>query len=144
MNAQLCGDIVKLLEIKKELLVRILDAVKQAAESLREDDMDTFSSEMESCKELMETAEEMSATVDKLKQQMPEESQNTELASLESGILYILGQIEQARRECNDIAEQNLKIYGQQIKAIRHTRKGLAGYASQMKRRHAFFIDEKK
>ena len=143
MSVQLSGDLVRLLEIKKELLAKLLDAVKRAAEYLRDEDMDAFSLEMENGKNLMTMADETGATADKLRRQISD-SQHPELDRLERDIAYISGQVEQARRECNDIAEQKLKTYGQQIKAIRHTRKGIDGYASQFQNKDSVFIDAKK
>jgi hypothetical protein len=144
MSAQMNGDLLRLLEIKKELLAQLLESVKRAAGALKDDDMDAFGQEMERCKGLMATADETGATAETLKQQMPGAQPHPELARLENDIAYIAGQIDQARRECNDVAEQKLKTYGQQIKAIRHTQRGIDGYASQFQRRDAFFIDAKK
>ncbi len=144
MNAQLNGDLVRLLEIQKELLAKLLAAVKRSAGALRAEDMDAFSQEMENCKALMKMADETSGTAEKLRQQMPDEAALPELTRLERDIAYIAGQVEQARRDCNEVAEHKLKTYGQQIKAIRNNRKGVGGYAVQMQSRDALFIDEKK
>ena len=143
MSGQLSGDLIRLLEIKKELLVKLLDAVKRAAECLRDEDMDAFSLEMENCKDLMTMADETGATADNLRRQAAD-PQHPELDRLESDIAYISGQVEQAHRECNDIAEHKLNTYGQQIKAIRCTRKGIDGYASQFQSKDSVFIDAKK
>jgi hypothetical protein len=144
MNAQLNSDLVRLLEIKKELLAKLLDAVNRAAECLQHEDMDTFSLEMENCKNITILADDTGASVNHLRQQVSDTLQHPELIRLESDIAYISTEIEQARRECNDIAELKLKTYGQQIRAIRHTRKGIGGYTSQLNTREAFFIDAKK
>ena len=144
MKAQLIADLSRLLEIKKELLAKMLETVKRSAAMLYEDDMDAFSLEMEHCEEITAMVDEMSVTEDSLRAQIPDAQQQSELIKLESGITYILEQIERSRRECNDIAQQRLQAYGQQIKAIRHTKKGIDGYANQFQRRDAFFIDAKK
>lgn len=144
MNSQLITDLLRLLEIKKELLVRMLDALKRSALMLREDDMDAFSTEMENCKEITAAVDELGITESSLRAQIPDAQQQSELIKLESGIVYILEQIERTRRECNDIAQQKLQVYGQQIKAVRHTKRGIDGYANQFQRRDAVFIDAKK
>lgn len=144
MKAQLIADLARLLEIKKELLAKMLEAVKQSAAALREDDMDAFSLEMESCKETTAMVDELGVTEGSLRAQVPDAQQQPEIIKLESGITYILEQIERSNRECNDIAQQKLQAFGQQIKSIRHTKKGIDGYASQFVHRDAFFIDAKK
>lgn len=144
MNAQLITDLLRLLEIKKELLVKMLEAVKRSAQMLRENDMDAFSLEMENCKEITDAVDELGITESSLRAQIPDAQQQSELIKLESGIVYILEQIERTRRECNDIAQQKLQVYGQQIKAVRHTKRGIDGYANQFQRRDAVFIDAKK
>jgi chromosome segregation ATPase len=144
MNVQLNGDLMRLLEIKKELLAKLLNAVNRAAECLRQEDMDAFSLEMEKCKNITALVDETGAAGNQLRQQISDPQQHPELTRLESDIAYICAEIERARRECNDIAEQQLKTYGQQIRAIRHTQKGIGGYVSQLNTREAFFVDAKK
>ena len=144
MNAQLNGDLVQLLEIKKELLLKLLEGVKHAAVVLKDENMDAFDQEMEGCKKLMATIDETGATADSLKRQMPDSQVHPGVARLESDTAYILGEIEQARSECNNIAEQTLKTYGRQIKAVRGTQRGIDGYANQLVKRDAVFIDAKK
>jgi len=144
MNTQLISDLARLLEIKKELLLKILEEVRNAAVVLKDENMDAFDQKMEGCKKLMATIDETSATADRLKRQIPDAQVYPGVARLESDIAYILGEIEQARSECNNIAEQTLKTYGRQIKAIRGTQRGIDGYASQFKKRDAIFIDAKK
>ncbi len=144
MNAQLNGDLLRLLEIKKEMLQKLLHTVKNAADVLKDDDMDAFDQDMEACKKLMSMIDETGATAERLKKQIPELQLYPDIARLESDVEYLLSEIEQARKDCNNIAEQKLRTYGQQIKAIRGTQKGINGYASQFQRRDAVFIDAKK
>jgi prefoldin subunit 5 len=144
MSTQFNGDLLRLLEIKRELLVKLLEAMKRAAALLQDDDMDAFDQEMESCTQLMKTIDETGATVDRLKAQISDMRRYPEIAGLENNLVYIADQIELARRDCNTIAELKLKIYGQQIKAIRGARRGIEGYASQLQKRDAVFIDAKK
>jgi hypothetical protein len=144
MNEQMNGDLLRLLEIRKELLAKLLEGVKRASGVLKDDNMDAFDQEMESCKKLMAMVDETGNTLDRLKQQIPETQRYPRVARIESDIAYILGEIEQARRDCNNVAELKLKSYGQQIKAVRGTQRGIDGYASQFQKRGAVFIDAKK
>ena len=144
MKEQLIADLERLLEIKKELLANMLEAVKRSTAALREDEMDTFSREMESCKQITTAVDELGITEGSLRAQIPDAQQQPQITKIESGIVYILEQIVRSRRECNDIAQQKLQVFGQQIKAIQHTKKGIDGYANQFQSRDAFFIDAKK
>ena len=143
MNTQLADDLFRLLEIKIELLTKLLDTIRRSAVLLGDDDTDTFSHEMENCKDVTSMIDELEGTITRLRQQIPDEQQGR-FAKLESEIAYILGQIDAAQKESNDVAQQKLQTFGQQIKAIRYTKKGIDGYASQMKNPDAFFIDAKK
>lgn len=143
MSPQVSGERICLLQIKKELLARMLDSVRRSAALLREDDMDAFDSEMDGCKEITEKVDEIAASIKRLAGE-PAGAHADEIARLEKDIAYIAGQIESARMECNDVAQQKLHMYGQQIKSVRHTQKGINGYANQFQRRDAVFIDEKK
>ena len=143
MNAQLADDLFRLLKIKKELLTKLLDSIRRSRGLLDDDDMDTFSHEMENCKGISKMIDELGSTVIKLKEQMPDVHQER-FVKLESEITYILGQIDVAQKESNDVAQQKLQLYGQQIKAIMNTKKGINGYSSQLNKRDAFFIDAKK
>jgi len=118
--------------------------MKRAAALLQDDNMDAFDQEMGSCNQLMKTIDETDATADKLKQQILDTRCYPEIARLENGIAQIVGALEQVRKDCNNIAELKLKTYGQQIKDIRSTRRGIDGYASQFQKRDAVFIDAKK
>jgi hypothetical protein len=126
------------------LLARLLDSVKRTYTLLERDDMDAFDREMDRCGETMARVDELEVSVENLKGRIPDVQQQPDIVRLEREIRYIAQQIEQARRECNDLAQQKLGGYSQQIKGIRHTKKGIDGYASQLQRRDAFFIDAKK
>ncbi len=143
MSTQLADDLFRLLVIKTELLTKLLDAIRRSAVLLREDDMDTFSHEMESCKDVTGMIDELEVTAVQLRQQIPE-TQMGRFTKLESEIGCILRQIDAAQKESNDVAQQKLQAFGQQIKAVRYAKKGIDGYASQFVKRDAFFIDEKK
>ncbi len=144
MKAQLTADLAQLLEIKKELLAKMLEAIKRSAMALSRDDMDAFSAEMEGCKGITAAVDELGITETSLRAQIPDVQQQPAIIKMDSGIQYILEQSERARRECNDIAQQKLRVYGQQIKAVRHTKRGIDGYANQFQHRDAVFIDAKK
>ena len=143
MSAQLAAEYTKLLGIKKELLNKLLVSLRRSVDLLREDDMDAFDAEMTACQEITGKIDELGCTLDRIREQaLP--ARQEEAAALESGIKDMIRQIKLAQKECNDVAEQKLHTYGQQIKAIRHTKKGIEGYHSQFQKRDAVFIDEKK
>lgn len=144
MRNQLAKDLKRLLEIKKELLAKLLDAVERAEGLLANEDIGAFNSEMDRCADMMSMVDEMEQSAAGLKQRLPDFKQLPDIIRLESDIAFIAEQIERFRRECNDLAQQMLDGYSQQIRVIRHTKKGIDGYANQFQGRDAFFIDAKK
>jgi hypothetical protein len=143
MSTQLADDFFRLLQIKIELLTKLLDAIRRSEALLREDDMETFGHEMESCKDVTKMIDELEVTAVRLRQQIPD-TQMGRFAKLESEIACILGQIDVAQKESNDVAQQKLHSFGQQIRTVRYAKKGIDGYASQLRKQDAFFVDEKK
>ena len=143
MISQLESDFKKLLEIKKELLIKMLNTVRQAAELLGNNDMDAFSEKMEGCKEISESVDDLDKTIKRLKGKMPE-SKSESVKKIKEEIEYIIGQIDDANVDCNNIAQQKLSTYVQQIQKIKQTKRGINGYTGQVKKRDALFIDEKK
>jgi hypothetical protein len=143
MSAPLTDELVRLLGMKKELLAGMLESLRQSLLYLQQDDMDAFNGEMDACQHIASKVDELGAPAEKLRERAAGARQD-EIAKLESDIREIVRQIERTRQECNDAAQQKLKLYGQQIKAVRHTQKGIDGYASQFTPRDAVFVDEKK
>lgn len=143
MSARLSAELIRLLGIKKGLLNELLASLGRSVCLLREDDMDAFDTEMDICQQIAAKVDELHRSLDPIKAQATP-AMREETAVLESGIADILKRIDEARKECNDVAEQKLHTYGQQIKTIRHTKKGIDGYTNQFVKRDAAFIDAKK
>jgi len=143
MSAQLTAEYMRLLGHKKELLNKLLESLRRSASLLREDDMDAFDAEMAACDGFTGKVDELVYSLDRIREQAALGSLS-EAAALEESINDIFRQVAHAQKECNDVAEQKLQTYGQQIKAVRRTQKGIEGYASPFKKRDAVFIDAKK
>ena len=133
MSTQLAAELVRLLGLKKELLNKVLVSMRRSADFLREDDMDAFDAEMAACQEITVKVDELGLSLDRIREQAVSLRQE-EAAGLEGGISDIVKQIELAQKECNDVAEQKLHTYGQQIKAIRHTQKGIEGVCQPIRK----------
>ena len=143
MSTQTAAERVRLLGLKKELLTELLASLGRSARFLGEDDMDAFDAEMAACQEITGKVDELGAALDRIGEQAAAGSL-PEAATLEGEIGEIVNAIKLAQKECSDLAEQKLHTYGQQIKAIRHTKRGIEGYSSQFQKRDAVFVDAKK
>jgi hypothetical protein len=143
MKTQFADDLKRLLEIKKELLAKLLDTVKRAEGLLAKDDIEGFNGEMDQCADFMSMADDLEKSAAGLRQQIPDIQQQPEIIRLQGDIAYIAEQVGQLRRECSDLAQQKLDGFSQQIRVIRHSKK-IDGYANQFQSRDAFFIDAKK
>jgi len=143
MSTRLAAEYVKLLGLKKELLTALLASLRRSAHLLREDDMDAFDAEMTACQEIAVKVDEIGLALDRIREQTAPAGLS-EAAALERDIRDMLEQISLAQKECNDVAQGKRHTYGQQIKAIRHTKRGIEGYSSQFMKRDAVFVDAKK
>ena len=143
MSTPLSSEYVRLLGLKKDLLNQILESLGRSADLLREDDMDAFDAEMAACQEITVKVDELGVTLDRIREHGAPDTRE-EAVELIDNINGIIRQIDLRQKECNEVAEQKLYTYKQQIKAIRHTKKGIEGYASQFQKRDAFFVDAKK
>lgn len=143
MSKELAAEYIRLLGQKKELFYKLLESLRRSACLLREDDMDAFDAEMAVCDGIKEKVDELVHSLTRIRKQAPP-ADLSEAAALEESINDILKQVVLAQKECNDTAEQKLTAYGRQIKAIRHTKKGIEGYSNPFKKRDAVFIDAKK
>lgn len=142
MTAQIEADFVRLLELKRELLTDLLTTLRRSAEHLKNGDTDSFNGEMDKIGEISAAVDDLVTAEVGLKSGMP--PRNGKVAELEQSIKYILGQIELAYNDCKDAAQEQLRQFGQQIKSVRGTQKGIEGYAGQRYRSQAAFVDEKK
>lgn len=141
MSAQF--EYMRLLGQKKDLLSKLLESLRRSAYLLGEDDMDAFDAELAACEEITAKVDELVPALDRIREQASC-SGLPQAAALEGDIQDIGEQIGLAQKECSDVAERKLYGYGQQIKAIRHTQKGIEGYSNPYKKRDAVFIDAKK
>ncbi len=134
-----CG-LINILQLKKELLVKILDSTRKAAGLLTNDKLEEFDREMQSCGEFMKRVDEINEAAENL---MKKAWKEPEQLQLENEMEYILNRITEANRECSDIAQEKLKGFGQQIKALRQTKQSIGSYTKKPAQ-EAIFFDAKK
>ena len=144
MSAQIASDLARLLELKRELLTNLLGSLRRCAEYLGNDDFDAFNSEMDRSSDIPAAVDKLTAAEKGLRDNLPPHMLRGEITAAEKNISILLGQLELVQKECTDAAEDKLRHYSQQIKSVRSTQKGVEGYALQLYRQGAIFIDEKK
>ncbi|MGI6151290.1 MAG: hypothetical protein ACOYIR_05000 [Christensenellales bacterium] len=144
MTPKIEADLVRLLELKRDLLTEMLLSLRRSAELLNSGDTDAFHSEMDKIGEIPAAVDELTAAEAGLRSGLVLSGRNERIAELEKNIAYVLGQIEQAHKECKEAAQAQLLHFGRQIKSVRSTQKGIEGYAGQRLNREAVFVDAKK
>ncbi|MGE5495257.1 MAG: hypothetical protein ACM3S4_08180 [Burkholderiales bacterium] len=128
------GNITDILKAKKTLLEELLDTINKAMRLLKEDNVDEFDRELQSCEQIMRKVDELGKT--------PSEEMSPADVEIGKEIEQLFGRIVQANNALRELSEEKLKSYGSQIKAIRQKRQGLDAYNRSSN--SAVFIDEKQ
>lgn len=143
MTAKTEADLVSLLELKRQMITDLLNALRQSKEHLNNGDAQAFDAEMNKIEDLPEALEKLSQAEAELRRFLPDAARSGRVAELDKDIDYIRGEAGRAYQDCKNAAHEKMQEYGQQIKSLRNTQKGIKGYAGQ-RQTQAVFVDQRK
>jgi len=141
MTAQLEAGLVRLLELKRQMLSGLLSAFQSGAEHLKKGDVPAFDAEMDKIAGLPEALSDLEKAESKLRAGCF--VRGGRAAELERDIALVAKQIQIAYEDCKSAAQGQLEEYGQRIKNLRNAQKGIRGYGAQ-RQAEAVFFDQRK
>lgn len=132
------GDLLSVLEQKKEWLLKMLNITRQFKVMLEADHIDEFENGLKS-------REKMIAKIDGLTSIEREfgTDSSVDIVVIKKQTQEIIREILQADKENTELATKKIKWYKEQIKKINDRKKGSSSYSNNVQG-NAFYVDAKK
>ncbi len=132
------GNLLSILEQKKEWLTKMLDITRQFKALLEADRIDEFENGIKS-------RETIIAKIDGLIniERKFGNKNSADIVILKKQTQEIIQQILEVDKENTELATKKIKWYKEQIKSINESKKGTSSYSKSMQE-NAFYVDAKK
>lgn len=135
MKEQILNSLTEALKTKKELLEKMVTAMRRSIDLLEGDNVDDFNSEMDYCGKMIEKIDELDEIIKKYN--VSEKEKPAAVLLLEKDIVSVIKLLAEVHMECNNAAEEKLLSFGHQLRALRQKKQGLM-YQNEVSRKAAF------
>lgn len=139
MNPKDGGQLLAILEQKKEWLTKMQNLTEQCGIQLQNDDIDAFSKSLEAREGIISKIDAFS----QMEKQMPPVKDN-QIVVLKQEIRGIIHKIMQLDEHNTELAQSKIELYKEELKNLNQKKKGIGTYKNAYLKSDAFYFDEKK
>ncbi len=133
---------IEVLKQKRGLLLSMFGIMQSNNELLQSDRIDEFKDQEKKVQQIIKEINLLNLALSKMRQQQKENFAAQNVVGMKNDIKNIIKKIISMNKKNNDIAEEKVRLYKNQIKNLNHAKKGKA--YTKSKANNAIFVDAKK